>query len=82
MLKRIASLGLVVVTVIHQPRAEIVEELDDVLLLRPGGETLYNGPQDEMLEYFKDLGFEVYKPNLGVLYVFVYVGSWDDLIRF
>lgn len=58
-LKRIASLGLVVVAVIHQPRAEIVNELDDVLLLRPGGEPLYNGPQTNMVKYFEDMGFQV-----------------------
>ena len=36
-LKRIANSGITVVTVIHQPRYEIFEMFDDLLLLGEGG---------------------------------------------
>lgn len=72
-LKRIANLGLIVVAVIHQPRTEIVEQLDDVLLLRPGGKTVFLGPTKDLVPYFEnDLGFAVslwYKPwRFGFLF--------------
>ena len=36
-LQEIASSGITVVTVIHQPRYEIFELMDNLLLLAPGG---------------------------------------------
>jgi len=56
-LKSIADLGLTVVAVIHQPRFEIFETFDDLLLLAPGGMTVYMGPQRGVLPYFGDMGF-------------------------
>ena len=50
-LARIAS--LTVVMVVHQPRVEIWEQLDELLLLAPGGLTVYQGPQRLVLRYFK-----------------------------
>ncbi len=45
-LKDIAAVtGITVAMVIHQPRVEIWESLDDLLLLAPGGKTVYLGPQ-------------------------------------
>ena len=52
-LGKIASLGVTVVTVIHQPRYEIFTAFDDVLLLGKGGRTVYLGPSDDALEYVK-----------------------------
>jgi len=57
-LKIIAGLGINVVAVIHQPRYEIFDSFDDVLLLAPGGRTVFAGPQKEALPYFESLGFE------------------------
>lgn len=40
-LKNIASMGITVVCVIHQPRVEVFEMIDNVLLLGVGGVTVY-----------------------------------------
>ena len=42
-LRAIADLGLTVVAVIHQPRLEIFNTFDDLLLLAPGGVTTFIG---------------------------------------
>ena len=55
-LKNIATLGVTVVAVIHQPRNEIFRSFDDLLLLAPGGKTVYAGPGKDALGYFEDLG--------------------------
>jgi ABC-type multidrug transport system ATPase subunit len=56
-LRTIADLGLTVVAVIHQPRAEIFASFDDLLLLAPGGHTVYMGPQAAAVPYFSAAGF-------------------------
>lgn len=55
-LRAIADLGLTVVAVIHQPRAEIFQSFDDLLLLAPGGKTVYEGPRAEVVRFFEDAG--------------------------
>jgi hypothetical protein len=40
-LKLLTSMGLTVVSVIHQPRYEIFQMFDEVLLLGKGGKTVY-----------------------------------------
>lgn len=55
-LKSIADLGLTVVAVIHQPRSEIFASFDDLLLLAPGGRTVYMGPQKGAMRYFVSAG--------------------------
>lgn len=57
LLRDIASLGITIVSVIHQPRAEIFECFDDILMLAPGGITAYLGPQKSIIPYFSKLGF-------------------------
>uniref|UniRef100_A0A7S1LB71 ABC transporter domain-containing protein n=1 Tax=Neobodo designis TaxID=312471 RepID=A0A7S1LB71_NEODS len=44
-----------VATVVHQPRVEIWDELETVLLLAPGGRTVYSGPRDGAQAYFQAL---------------------------
>jgi len=44
--------GITVAMVIHQPRVEIWNSLDYVLLLAPGGRTVYLGPQRFAQHYF------------------------------
>lgn len=58
-MKKIASsIGLTVVSVVHQPRYEIYEEFDDLLLIAPGGLTAYIGPRACAQLYFEEyLGF-------------------------
>jgi ABC-type multidrug transport system ATPase subunit len=57
-LKRITSLGVTVVAILHQPRNEIFFQLDDLLLIAPGGRTAYLGPANKAQEYFTSLGHE------------------------
>eukprot|EP00759_Apiculatamorpha_spiralis_P045954 PhF_6_TR42666/c0_g1_i4/m.64303 len=46
--------------VIHQPRIEIWQTLDSLLLLAPGGRTAYLGPQKHAEAYFKTvIGLEI-----------------------
>ncbi|KAH8898927.1 hypothetical protein GQ53DRAFT_677677 [Thozetella sp. PMI_491] len=55
-LKAIARLGISVITIIHQPRMEIFEALDDLILLG-NGQTIYEGPQVEVQAYFERSGY-------------------------
>ncbi|KAI1812399.1 hypothetical protein GGS20DRAFT_23536 [Poronia punctata] len=56
-LKAIARLGISVIVIIHQPRAEIFEMLDELILLG-NGQTIYEGRGSEVQEYFENLGFQ------------------------
>jgi ABC-type multidrug transport system ATPase subunit len=56
-LRSISRIGLTVAAVIHQPRIEIFENFDDVLLIAPGGRTAYFGPINNVKPYFESLGF-------------------------
>ncbi|KAG2393483.1 hypothetical protein C9374_007014 [Naegleria lovaniensis] len=60
-LQAIASCGITVITVIHQPRYEIFNMFDTLLLLGKGGRTIYLGPISRVEEYFEEIGFT--KPN-------------------
>ncbi|RKO90120.1 P-loop containing nucleoside triphosphate hydrolase protein [Blyttiomyces helicus] len=57
-MSQLTTLGLTIVAVIHQPRIEIFEKFDDVLMIAPGGRTAYLGPAKAAKGYFQDLGFE------------------------
>jgi ABC-type multidrug transport system ATPase subunit len=46
--------GITVAMVIHQPRVEIWNHLDDILLLAPGGLTVYCGSQSTAQRYFEE----------------------------
>ena len=63
-LKRLASYKLNVVMVIHQPRYEVFQKIDDVLLLGVGGHSAFVGETKHALAYFKSkIGME---PGEGV----------------
>ncbi|KAJ9111206.1 hypothetical protein QFC22_006581 [Naganishia vaughanmartiniae] len=59
-LKKIAAEGLAVLCTIHQPSGDLFEMFDDVLLLAPGGNTVYTGPTGEnastVTRYFAERG--------------------------
>lgn len=58
-LKRMADLGMTIVTVVHQPRYGIFVLFDEVLLLGKAGRTVFQGPSTAALPYFNSLGFEL-----------------------
>ncbi len=55
-LKAVSRLGITVVTIIHQPRHEIFEAFDSILLLG-AGRVIYSGNEAEAQAYFEDCGF-------------------------
>lgn len=53
-----------VAMVVHQPRVEIWDALDQVLLLAPGGKTVFEGSRADADEYFvRECGVDVTKAN-------------------
>ncbi|KAG0316232.1 hypothetical protein BGZ99_007005 [Dissophora globulifera] len=58
-LKRIAASGRTVVCTIHQPRADIWQTFDNVVLLVAGGRAAYSGRADKVVEYFAEAGHVV-----------------------
>ena len=61
-LKRMAGLGMNIITVIHQPRFSIFSLFDDVMLLCKGGKLAYLGPSRLALPYMESVGFAL-PPN-------------------
>ncbi|CAG8979776.1 hypothetical protein HYALB_00011584 [Hymenoscyphus albidus] len=55
-LKALSRLGMTVITVIHQPRPEIFESLDSLVLLG-AGRMIYQGPEEGVQSYFQNLGY-------------------------
>lgn len=58
LLMAICRLGVTVACIIHQPRFEIFQCLDELLLLANGRE-VYFGKATDASEYFKTIGFEI-----------------------
>lgn len=56
-LQALARLGITIVTVIHQPRKEIFDCIDDVLLLAPGGVTAFCGARQAVISHFEGFGY-------------------------
>ncbi|KAJ4138292.1 hypothetical protein NW768_002113 [Fusarium equiseti] len=56
-LKAIARLGISIIVIIHQPRTEIFDLFDNLILLG-NGQTIYEGPQSESQTYFESMGFQ------------------------
>ncbi|KAF4454510.1 hypothetical protein F53441_3014 [Fusarium austroafricanum] len=56
-LKAIARLGISIIVIIHQPRTEIFDLFDNLILLG-NGQTIYEGPQIESQTYFESMGFQ------------------------
>ncbi|KAJ2998824.1 hypothetical protein NUW58_g204 [Xylaria curta] len=55
-LKAIARLGISVIVIIHQPRMEIFEMLDELILLG-NGQIIYEGSEAGVREFFENVGF-------------------------
>lgn len=52
-----ASFGMNIIMVIHQPRYTLYELFDSLLLLGVGGVTVYNGPPLLTQAWFRNNGF-------------------------
>jgi len=57
-LRTIAKSGVTVITVLEQPRYEILCCFDDLILIGRGGKVVYNGPTRDCLKYFLEIGFK------------------------
>ncbi|KAI4166144.1 MAG: hypothetical protein LQ342_000030 [Letrouitia transgressa] len=55
-LKELSGLNITVITIIHQPRQEIFESLDSLMLFG-AGRVVYQGPGKDVQAYFRSLGF-------------------------
>ncbi|SCU86089.1 LADA_0D12200g1_1 [Lachancea dasiensis] len=76
--------GKTVILTIHQPRAELFQQLGNILLLAKGGRVAYNGPPSAMVDYFAKLGF-VCPPLTNVADYFldiISVNTQNDINRF
>jgi hypothetical protein len=56
-LKELSRLGITIVTIIHQPRQEIFESLDNLLLFG-AGRMIFQGPESDVQGYFENVGFK------------------------
>ena len=56
MIKKLAETGRTVISTIHSPSAEIMEQFDQVICLCKG-EVVYYGPPTEIPSYFAEIGF-------------------------
>lgn len=56
-LKAVAKIGISVIVIIHQPRMEIFEIIDDLILLA-NGQLIYQGPESEVQPFFEGIEFE------------------------
>lgn len=58
-LGKMTQLRMTIIMVIHQPRYPLFTLFHDVLLLGPGGRTVYLGPSGDAKNYFEGLGFKM-----------------------
>jgi ABC-type sulfate/molybdate transport systems ATPase subunit len=58
LLKKISETGVIIVCILHQPREQIFDTLDHVMLLAEGMQ-LYQGPPQEAVNYFSSHGYKM-----------------------
>ena len=56
-LKALSHLGISIIVIIHQPRIEIFDMIDDLILLS-NGRLIFQGKESAVQNYFEDLGFD------------------------
>ena len=56
-IRELSSSGVTCVCVIHQPRGEIFNIIDNIIVLSPGGHVAYSGPATSMTPWFEYLGY-------------------------
>lgn len=80
-LKALAALGMTVIVVIHQPRREIFEMIDNLILLGKG-QTIYEGPEREVRDYFGQMGYEFPRAaNFGDIVTDIITGNGRNYKR-
>ena len=65
-LSDIAKTGRTIVAILHQPRYEIFEYCDNLILLAKGGRAVYSGSRKSVEQYFQGLGFQKLSPHTNV----------------
>ncbi|KAK4057385.1 ATP-binding cassette transporter snq2 [Microbotryomycetes sp. JL221] len=55
-LRDLAASGRTIIVSVHQPRSDIWDMFDNVLLLAKGGRTAYSGPRQGILDCFEQVG--------------------------
>ncbi|GAA5883094.1 hypothetical protein JCM16303_006086 [Sporobolomyces ruberrimus] len=63
-LKDLATSGRTLIVSVHQPRSDIWQMFDQVMLLAKGGITAYSGPRNGIIESFEEVG-ETCPPNFN-----------------
>ncbi|MDI1493480.1 MAG: hypothetical protein OHK93_005270 [Ramalina farinacea] len=75
MLKALSHLGISIIVIIHQPRIEIFEMIDSLILLG-NGRLIYQGKESEVQDYFENLGFDFPKyANAGDVVTDIITGN-------
>jgi ABC-type multidrug transport system ATPase subunit/ABC-type multidrug transport system permease subunit len=62
-IRSLAHASLTCVAVIHQPRGEIFDLIDDLILLVPGGKVAYQGPIRHVIGWFAQYGYDLPHPK-------------------
>ncbi|KAI6560977.1 hypothetical protein MCOR03_004080 [Pyricularia oryzae] len=75
-LKTLAEKGRTIITTIHQPRAEIWELFDNLVVLTKGS-PVFSGPANECAPWFADLGFEL-PPFVNPCEFFIDISAVDN----
>ncbi|KAI6357884.1 hypothetical protein MCOR25_007533 [Pyricularia grisea] len=75
-LKTLAEKGRTIITTIHQPRAEIWELFDNLVVLTKGS-PVFSGPANECASWFADLGYEL-PPFVNPCEFFIDVSAVDN----
>ncbi|KAJ1337339.1 ATP-binding cassette subfamily G (WHITE) member 2 [Microdochium nivale] len=80
-LKALAALGMTVIVVIHQPRREIFEMIDSLILLGKG-QTIYEGSGRDVKGYFAQMGYQApQEANFGDIVTDIITGNGRNYKR-
>jgi ABC-type multidrug transport system ATPase subunit len=79
-LRKVADTGRIVIVTIHQPREEIYQLFDQLILLKKG-RTVYNGPRSSAASYFAHAGYKC-PPDVNACDFFMDVLANNDMPEF
>ncbi|APA14592.1 hypothetical protein sscle_13g093620 [Sclerotinia sclerotiorum 1980 UF-70] len=81
LLKALCRLGITVICILHQPRVEIFQSLDRLLLLANGQE-LYFARAVDAIEYFENAGFSIPKQcNPADVLMYIISGQGERYVK-